>query len=177
MNDLTTKRTLFQIGADAMALNELLEELEGDVSDPAVADAIDEWLSETGASFEAKLDGYAALIGERLALSKARKDEAKRLTELARGDEGMAARLKERLQRFFEENGIEKKETARYKFTLAQNGGVLPLILSEDITPADVGDEFTSRVFDNAAIRAALESGMDCDFAALGARGTSLRIK
>jgi hypothetical protein len=168
--------TLFEIGDDAAALDALLEEIGGDVSDPEAAAAIDEWLQETEGALETKLDGYAALIGERAAKAKARKEEAKRLTELARMDENMAARLKERLQFFFEEHGIEKKETSRFKIALAQNGGKLPLLI-DDVSPDEIPDYYTKKELDRESIREALEGGMPLNFARLGERGMSLRIR
>lgn len=170
------KQTLFEIGADARALDALLEEIEGDISEPEVAAAIDEWLQETGTALETKLDGYAALITERTAKAKARREEAERMTKLARADENLAARLKERLQFFFEEHGIEKRETARFKISLAQNGGKLPLII-DDVSPDSLPDYYTKRELDRESIREALEGGLPLNFARLGERGTSIRIR
>lgn len=173
------KQTLFQIGADAQALNDLLVELEGDISDPAVAEAIDEWLQETGDALDKKLDGYGALIREREALAAARKAEAQRLLDLAKTDENTVKRLKDRLQFFFENNGISKQETARFKFSLAANGGKAPVIIDGNYKPDEVPFSFQKQVvdFDKEEIRKALEAGDELSFARLGERGRSLRIK
>lgn len=171
--------TLFEIGADTQALNDLLVELEGDISDPAVAEAIDGWLNETSTALDKKLDGYGALIREREAKAAARKAEAQRLLDLAKTDENTVKRLKERLQFFFDANGITKQETARFKFSVVANGGKLPLIINEGLAPEDVAEGWQKQVisFDNEAIREALEAGNELSFARLGERGSSLRIK
>lgn len=176
---MTKKQTLFEICADLRALENLLEEIGGDISDPEVAEAIDQWLGENSEALETKLDGYAALITERMAMSKARKEEAKRLSDLARADENFAKRLRERLQLHFEEQGIEKTETARFKFSLANNGGRVPVLLDEEFPAEELPAEFQLQRIeaDKDAIREALERGEVLEFARLGERGKSLRIR
>lgn len=172
-------KTLFDLGADAEALDALLTELEGDISDPAVAEAIDAWLQENHDGLEKKLDGYGALIREREAKAEARKAEAARLLELSRTDENMAKRLKERLFFFFDERGVAKKETARFKFSIVSNGGKLPLIIDPETNPEEISVFLQKHTvdFDKDAIRTALENEDVLDFARLGERGRSLRIK
>jgi hypothetical protein len=173
--------TLFEIGAEGAALQALIEEHltenEGELTPEAEA-AIDGWLAENNESLEKKLDGYGALIRECEAKANARYDEAARLELLADADANKAKRLKERLRWYFEANGIEKQETARYKFTLANNGGVLPLQLSE-VSPSELPEHFQSvRVeVDKAATREFLENGGTLEWARLGERGKSLRIR
>jgi len=176
------KRTLFEIGADAAALDALLEELEGDLSDPEVCAAIDDWLHETQGNLETKLDGYAALIRKCEARASARKEEARRLAELAKTDENKAARLKERLKYFFEAQGLQKVETSRYKISLAVNGGKVPLLVDDNADWEKIGsmspDFVVTRVEPNKeALREALEDVETVPGAVLGVRGTSLRIK
>lgn len=176
------RKTLFEIGGDVLALDALLDELGGDISDDQVAATIDEWLLENQSALSSKLDSYAALIKEREAIAEARLDEAKRLNGLASADLNAAQRLKERLLFFFESYGIQKVETARYKVALQKHGGKLPLLLNEDLTPADVPEQFVVEVpatqrIDTAAIRAELEAGKTLEFARLGERGSSIRIR
>lgn len=170
-------KTLFQISEEARALETLLDEIEGDISDPEVAETIDNWLREYSNDLSAKADGYAALIKELEARSNARKAEASRMSELARTDDNKAKRLKERLKNFMEETGTLKIETARYRLSVAGNGGVLPLILKDDIDLNLVPESFTKRVLDEKAVRAALDNNEPVLFAQFGERGTSLRIK
>ena len=126
-----------------------------------------------------KLDNYAALISEITARAELRKSEARRLMELAQVDENRAKLLKDRLKAFFEVHSLKTVETARYKLSLAKNGGKQPLILDDSIPVTQLPEQF-QRVSvdpDTAAIRSALERGELLEFAQLGERGTSLRIK
>jgi hypothetical protein len=175
-------KTLFEIGADMEALDAVLEEVGGDITDDAAAQAIDEWLMENRDNLSQKLDGYAALIQQRNAMAAARMEEAKRLQALAVADTNAARWLAERLKLFFETYGLQKVETARYKVALQRNGGVLPLLLDDDLTPSDVPEDFVIEVpatqrIDTGAIRAALERGEALEFARLGERGTQIRIR
>jgi hypothetical protein len=86
------------------------------------------------------------------------------------------ARAKERLKIFFELTGRTKEETARFKFSLVQNGGKLPLIV-DDVSPYDIPDDYTKKELDREIIREVLETGFSLDFARLGERGTSIRIR
>jgi hypothetical protein len=165
-------RTLFDISEDFRALEDLLD---GDTPD---LEAITAWLDELGAERDQKLDGYARLIGEIEARAKFRKDEARRIAELARLDETKAQQLKDRLKLFFESHGLSSIHTARYRLTLAKNGGKAPLIL--DTPDAEALPPRFQRVsidLDREAIREALDAGEALDFARLGERGYSLRIK
>lgn len=170
-------RTLFNISADLNQLNLLLDELEGD--DEESRQLITSWLAKLGEERDRKLDNYAALISELEAKASVRKAEAKRLAELAASDEKRAEMLKERLKWFFESNQLKTVDTTRYKLTLTKHGGKAPLILDNSISPTELPEKFqkVSVEPDKSAIRAALDAGEDLDFARLGDRGTSIRIK
>jgi len=169
-------RTLFSIGEDLEKLNELLDE-SGD--DSQQQELISQWFEQLGDERDRKLDNYAALISEMTARAELRKSEARRLMELAQVDENRAKLLKDRLKAFFEVHSLKTVETARYKLSLAKNGGKQPLILDDSIPVTQLPEQF-QRVSvdpDTAAIRSALERGELLEFAQLGERGTSLRIK
>lgn len=171
--------TLLEIGQDMAALDELLDEIGGDLTDPAVEQYIDGWFAECYGAESQKLDSYASLITEIEARAAVRKAEAARLSDKARRDQASADFLKERLKRYFIERGYKKKETDRYTLTLANNGGKLPLIL--DVEPEDLPAHFqrTKVVVsaDQDAIRHALDAGEVLEFARYGERGQSMRIK
>lgn len=172
-----TKRTLYDITADMREIDTLLATLEGDISDPAVEEAITEWLAEMDSDLKAKVDGYAAYVTELLALAAARNDEAKRLRERAKVNENAAKRLKERLLWALQERGIERLDTLRYTVTVSTAGGLQKLDVH---VPAEELDEKFQRVAieaDNKAIREAIEAGEDVEGATLIERGTVLRIK
>ncbi|MFB2979691.1 siphovirus Gp157 family protein [Microseira sp. BLCC-F43] len=170
-------RTLFSISAEIGELTALLDEIED--NDSEGEQLITSWLEQLGEERDRKLDNYAALISELQARAAVRKAEAKRLSDLAAKDEKKAEMLKERLKYFFEVNKLKTIDTARYKLTLAKNGGKAPLIVDESVSPTSLPEKFQkiSVDLDKAAIRSALEAGESLDFAHLGDRGSSLRIK
>lgn len=169
--------TLYAIGEDLEALRALLEETGGDVTDADAEAAIDAWLAEGETAMREKLDAYGSLIREFETRAAGRKAEADRLASLATVDTNAAKRMKDRLRWFFEAQGVEKLETERFRFTLANNGGKVPVSV---LLPPEALPEWCQRVSvaaDVDAIRAKLEAGEALDFAALGERGRHLRIK
>jgi hypothetical protein len=149
--------------------------LEGE--NEAQTEAVIQWFEQLGEERDQKLDNYAALIADMEARAQVRRDEAKRLVDRARIDENKVALLKERLRIFFESHGLKTVETTRYRLTLAQNGGKLPLLV--DVSVDDLPEEYIRLTKATAldAIRADLEAGKELPFARFGERGSSIRIK
>lgn len=158
--------TLYEIGDSLTALDALLDECDGDITDAEAEAAIDDWLAETNAALETKVDGYCALIREIEARAEARKLEAKRLMALAGMSANKAERLRRRLKAFFEAHGIGKLETDRFHLTIAKNGGQAPLIIPTPwaTEPASAPEAFhkVTVELNTQAIREALaEAGAD----------------
>lgn len=172
------KRTLWDIDADMSALDDLVEENEGDIT--ACESIVDAWFAENQGNLVAKVDGYAAFIGELNARAEARKEESDRLAHRARIDAALRDFLKGRLKGFFESRGMKKLETKRYKLTVAGNGGKAPLLLNDVAKnePEKLPEPFRKVAYspNTEAIRAELEAGKSLEFASLGERGTHLRI-
>lgn len=170
------KRTLFSISDDLQHLNDLLDEV-GD--DSQQQELIAQWFETLGEERDRKLDGYAALISEMTARAEVRKAEGRRLMELAATDENRAKLLKERLKSFFQLHDLKTINTDRYRLSLAKNGGKAPLILDDSIPVTQLPERFqkVSIDADTTAIREALDAGESLEWARLGERGTSLRIK
>lgn len=175
-------RTLWRIADDLTALEDLLDENDGDIT--ACEEAVDQWFAELKGDESRKIDGYAAYIAELTARSEARKEEADRLAHRAKVDSNLAANLKLRLKQHFERQGKTKFETARYKLSVCKAGGKPPLILIDEAVrdPSQLPEKFrkTTTVVapDKDAIRAALEAG-DADalgFATFGQGSTYLKI-
>lgn len=169
-------RTLFAISDDLEKLSELLDECGEDAQQHEL---INNWFEQLGSERDRKLDNYCALVAEMLARAEVRKAEAKRLIELASTEENRAKLLKDRLKWFFETHNVKTVETARYRLSLAKNGGKAPLILKDGVSPTELPEHFQKVSIDpdTTAIREALERGEQLDFAQLGDRGTSIRIK
>lgn len=171
--------TLYKITDDLVALDELLAEVGGDVTDAEADAAIEAWLSELGEARDRKLDGYAALIRTIEARERVKRDEAARLAREADYEARAADRLKRRLADVFRRMGWKSVKTDRFTVTLAGHGGKQPLVFRDSFTADDCPPEYRRvRIEpDNEKIRAALESGASLPFASLGERGSSIRIK
>lgn len=168
------RRTLLDISDDVLALEELLESVGGDVSDPEVDAAVNGWLDEIGSDLESKVDNYVALIAELKARSDIRREEAKRLKARAEIDSSNADFLKQRLVWAMQRMDRPIVETERYRVSVAKNGGLQPLEIAGDVPP-----EFRKIVSepDNHAIRTALLEGRELSFARLLPRGERLSIR
>jgi hypothetical protein len=169
--------TLIEISRDLIELENELEELinNPDQTNEAIGEYL-ESLGDTIAERDRKLDNYAALIQELQARADFRKAERDRLTDRVAIDLNKVKALKANLQRFFEAHEMKSVETNRYRLTLARNGGKNPLIV-DDVIPSELPNKFTYKEVDRVAVREALEKGEILDFARLGDRGQSLRIK
>lgn len=169
-------RTLFSISNDLEKLNELLDDCGDDAQQQ---DLIQQWFEQMGDERDRKLDNYSALIVECTSRSSARKAEALRLMELAQTDENRAKLFKDRLKWFFQTHNLKLLDTARYRLSLAKNGGKAPLILDESVPVTQLPEQFQKVSIDpnTTAIREALERGEVLEWATLGERGTSMRIK
>lgn len=132
-------------------------------------------------SLSDKLEACAALRENWLASAAARKDAANRYAALAKQDEKNAARLADWIALCMTTNGMDKATAGRYKLAIVGNGGAAPLLLDEvyKANPAQLPAEYQKVTIapDNAAIKAALDAGVQLPFATIGERGKSLRIK
>ena len=163
-------KTLLEISEDLLALMVALEESAGEVTPELEA-----WFDTLGTERDKKLDCYAALIREFELCSKARKEESDRMAALAQADANAARRLKDRLKLFLEVQRETRIDTARYRITLAKNGGALPVDVA--VKPEDLpAYQKRTVVADIDALRKALEAGVEIGGARLKERGTHVRI-
>ena len=168
--------TLYDITEDLIALDELLESVDGDITDEAVESAITEWFKELGDNLETKVDNYAQFIIELKARAAVRKAEASRLTARAKVGLNNADSLIKRMKEAFIAMDMKKLETKRFCVSVAKNGGLCPLDIH-----GDVPKEYTKSTVvvsnDTEKIREVLGSGKELEFATLQERGTRLAIK
>ena len=150
----TVLNMLYQEDVDEQMVLDTLESIEGDIED--------------------KADNYAKIIRELETRSKARKEEAQRLTESAKVFENRIKALKSNLFNAMKETGKTKFATNLFSFNIAKNGGKQPLTIDGEV-PAEYTRTITEN--DTDKIRQALENGEKLTFAHLEERGESLRIK
>lgn len=167
----THKETLFQIGEHFHALEELLLNTEGEITDE-----IDTWLTEYEGKQADKIDAYCYLIQKFSEISA----EAKRLADRSSLYANKSKQLKERLKQYLHVRGTKRLETARFTITIAGNGGKRPVHLHDFVSADELPDPFVRMVKepDLHRIREALEAGDEFvhQFAVLNERGTHLRI-
>ena len=167
--------SLLQISQELLQLEAELHETDGDAD--AQSELVETWLSKLDER-EEKLDNYAALIRELELRAEARKQEANRLMALVKSDQQKADLLKIRLKYYFQTHQEKSIETPRFRITLAMNGGKLPLIMHEN-QPENLPEAYRLIQYkvNTEAIREALDNGEALEFAALGQRDSSIRIR
>lgn len=170
------RRSLTDISDDIDALDDLLDEIGGDVTDCEAA--VTQWFAEIGAARDKKIDGYGSLIAEITNRAEIRQQRAAEMLALAESDKKKVTFLKQRLLEFFQLHGITQLHTERFRFTRCKNGGKQPMFCDEaDRLP----DEYRRQVIvykpESEKIRAELECGKELGFARLLDRGEHIRIK
>lgn len=121
-------------------------------------------------------DDLLSVASEITMRASTRKQEAARLTALAKRDEAMVAFMKQQVVRVMQESDVEKLETPLHKLSIASAGGKQALEIVCDTH--EIPPEFTKTVIeaDTALIRAALESGQHFSWCVLHPRTQTLRI-
>jgi len=173
--------TLYEISEHLRAIEAILTETEGEISDDTAGEMLAEWFDQLTDQRDAKIDSYCRLIAEMGARAEARRAEILRLGALVDAGDRAVTRLKNALKAFLDVHQISKLETASFKLSVAKNGGKSPLIIPEawreDAVNAPEAYHRTFVKLDTEAIRADLEAGQPVDGCAIGDRGTHLRIR
>ncbi len=174
----TKRHTLLEISDELRALDELMMECDGDITDPLVEAYVTELFNEYGDAFDNKVDNYARLIRENELRVAMAKEEAERLVMKRKAIENRNKWLKERLMFVLQQRDM-KSAGKLYTATVTNNGGRLPVTMKTE-DPMAVPIQFTKqppRVFHADRIREALVAGEVLEFATLEERGTHLRVK
>lgn len=116
-------RTLFDISDDLIALEQILDEVGGDISDAEAEQAVDKWLEALGEERDRKLESYAWLIKRLEGDADILKAEMDRLRLRKQTAENKARRLKERLETFMIVTEQDRIQTERFTFALQKPGG------------------------------------------------------
>lgn len=172
--------TLFEIGEDLEAIESLLYELDGDISDPEAAEAIEVWFAEFQQNQGKKIDGYLNLIRKWEAEAAAAKAEIDQYRKRAQVRENRVDAFKARLKLYMETTNQKKIETPTGRAVSIQaNGGKVPLWVDENVRPESLEPRFQkiTVAVNNDAIRTAIDAGEALSFARLGQRGTQLRVR
>jgi hypothetical protein len=174
-------KSLFEIGTDLEALDSLIDDVNGDISDISVEAALVDWFEQLSKDEGTKLDNYCGLIHQLEGEADVAKAEADTYRRKAAERERRIEWLKLRLAQHLQRTNRTKVSTATGRtIRLQANGGKLPLEIYWDWVDLDDLDPKyikTKRELDQDAIRTALEQGEDICFAKIGKQGQHLRIK
>lgn len=132
-----------------------------------------------GLAIDAKIDGVARMIRNWTSDAEAWRNEEKRFSDKRRAAENRIKHIKLYAKSCLEGAGLDKLKTSLFTVAIQKNGGVAPLNLCVDLDPKTLPERFQKITVEanSPAIREALESGEKLEFAELGERGTSLRIR
>ena len=163
---------LYDITESLMKLQMLLEDPE--VDQQLVEDCINDYTEE----LEVKADGYAKVIKNLEGNIDAIDKETKRLQAKKKACLNGIDRLKGNLFNSMKELKKPKIKTDLFTIAIQKNGGKAPVILDVKDT-SDLPDELVriKEEPDMDAIRDLIEKEGSCEYAHLGERGESLRIK
>lgn len=168
--------SLYEINSDYIALMNMLD--EGEYDEQTIRDT----LESIEGDFENKADNIAYIISELEGRIATRAKEVDRLIDANDSDKNKIEKLKKMLFSSMELRQMPKFETAYHKFSIAKNGGSLPLVFRDGQPKGEnVPDGFrkvkTDISVDTEAVRKALDAGEQLEWVKYGERGSSLRIK
>ena len=169
-------RSLFHIGDDLEAFDQLSAEVEDDRSRWGEPDAIlVAWFDSLADEQATKLECYRLYISRLQGEAATARQQAADFAVMAQRRESKIERLKAHLKAYMEHHGQTKLLTSTGRsFSIQANGGLLPLRIEGDVPPEYT---VTKTEPNNDMIRNVLAQGIPLPFAKLGERGTSLRIR
>lgn len=173
------RRSLFDIGHDLIALDLLLDEIGGDVTDPQADAAITAWTAELANDEARKLDGWVGYVRQLEMEAAAAKAEAEQWLARVKSRESRIAWLKETLKRHLENTGRTKVQTLAGRTIAVQANGGHPPVEIDAVDPYGLPDRLCEvrRLIDREKVRRALEAGEELAFARVLPRGTHVRIR
>ncbi len=168
-------KTLFEITSDVLALNDELEALEGDLSNPETDARISAWMATIAEDQEKKLTSYGWLCRRLEMEAAAATEEAERFKAKATARTNRRAHLIKRLREHMDTIGAKKIETPEFTFAIQAHGGQRTVKLEPTLIP--MAYKKAQWVVDGERVRQALEAGEEVPGAEILPRGSSLRIK
>lgn len=168
--------TLYQLGEEFRALDELLDEQrEGTVAD---LEAVSAWFAELEGALEQKLQRCIAWAAAEEALAAAAKVEAKRLTTLAKRREANVERLKRAVMALFEAQGIKRIDTPLGAVRLVKNGGSPPVLVADGVDLMELPEGCWRAVIEpvREELRARLKAGEEIPGVSFGSVGARIEL-
>lgn len=177
--------TLYHLGGEFLALEQLLDEAEEagqDLTSPDVVAIIARWFGALEGQLVDKVGRCVAVVREQQAKADVVDGEVARLQRLAASRRGRAARIKDAIHAAMTIAQTRKIDTALGVVSVVANGGKQPLVIDINADPDEVAVSHPALVevrtaFNSDAVRTALVAGVDLPFARLAPRGEHVRIK
>lgn len=174
-------RPLYAIRADVLALNDLLDDIDGDLSRAGeLGEALHSFMAGLEAEQAEKLDSFIDLIKTLRMEAAAAKAEKEQWAMREKARTNRADYLERMLLEHLAATGQRKVQTATGRtVAVVANGGKPPVVYAEAVDPAAVPEEFVrvKKEIDMQRVRLFLESGGRLAFATLGERGNHLRVR
>ena len=163
--------TLYELTNDLIAFQEMCSDPDAELDDQIVKDTMEAIQGD----YDCKVEAWVKVIKNLSGELKAVKEEADRLTKRTRTIKNNIESMKRALITSMELTG-RKTAGNVLKASVAQNGGVLPIVIDEN---AEIPFEFQKVTVEpnNEAIRDALDHGKELPFAHFGERGVHINIK
>lgn len=163
--------TLYELTNDYMTLLDMAQ-------DPNIdPDVLTDNMDSIYGCLEEKIEGYICVMKEVEALEQKYDSEIKRLTAQKTVFRNNLKRMKDHVVKSMNIMGMKKIRTEHFGVSVANNGGVQPMEVTDDIN--QIPDEY--RIYKPEAntekIRKALENGAELGFAHLSPRGQHLSIR
>ena len=126
---------------------------------------------------EVKADNYAKVIRNLTAEVEGLKAEEKRLADRRKVIENNIKACKDNLMWSMKQTGKEKFKTELFSFSVAKNGGKLPLVIDVPATDLPAELQSVSIEADNDALRKYIEETGDLSYGHFEDRGEHLSIR
>jgi hypothetical protein len=140
-------------------------DLDASEMTPEQQAAVDAYLEELAGQEAGAVDGFARYVRMKIAMAAAKREEAQRLMQSARSDEGSANYLKMRFIQVMQARNLTRVKGHAYKVSIRSTPVVQ--IFDEKALPEQYVKTTTTTVPDKLALRDALKGGAEIPGAAL----------
>lgn len=165
--------TMYDYKAQVQYLKALLEDDE--IDQQTFADTLEGMEGDIAEKCEA----YCYVIKSEEADRNLADDEMKRIKDFRDRKDRNIEKMKKAMQETLTVAELRKLQAGTFTVSIAKNGGKAPLVLAEGITAENVPEQYikVKADIDKDKVREALEAGEALEWAHIGERGESLRIK
>lgn len=125
--------SLYQLTTEMQALNDLLEQLEGELEGSS-GDTLVKWMDEYNIAMRGKVDSYGALMTHLNTYADNLKTEEKRLYERRKVFENRVQRLKDMAYESMKRLNVKKLEGERHTLSICKAGGKQALNIKVDVS-------------------------------------------